>query len=395
MPTSQYDVIILGAGASGLAAAAVASCRGRRVLLLDHAARPGIKVLLAGGGKANFTNKLMGEEFFHSVNPKFVRSALHRFTPQNSIDWATQAGIAIEEREHGQVFCSRSAKDLCRLLIASCNGCDLSLNESISSVTREDNSFIVTTKNRTARASSLVIALGNRAWPQAGATNLGLRLARQFGHKVLEPQPALVGLTMPPDWHLAQMEGLSVPVCLTVPKGKKTLSFTLPLLFTHTGISGPAVLQASLYWQPGEKLLCDFLPNQPLTELFSAREHGKLLVKSLFRRYFPERLAMRLCANTGPEVAESRVAELSRARRMTLQESVHTASLAPLNYEGFAKAEAARGGVSTEHVQSKSMESTLVPGLFFCGEVLDVTGRVGGYNLHWAFASGRAAGAFA
>ena len=395
MPVTQFDVIILGAGASGLSAAALASARGRRVLLLDHAARPGIKVLLAGGGKANFTNMQMSEAFFHSANPKFVRSALHRFTPQDSIDWVTQAGVATEEREHGQVFCSRSAKDLCRLLMASCQKCTLSLNETISRVEKTGDIFAVTTKTSTFTAQSLVIALGSRAWPQAGATNLGLRLARQFGHKVFEPQPALVGLAMPSDWPLFQMEGLSLSVCLTTSCEKKPLSFTLPLLFTHKGISGPAVLQASLYWQQGEKLLCNFLPHTTLAELFSAREHGKLLVKNLLKRHFPERLALRLCEMAGPEVANSKVAEISKAVKAALHQLIHVSSLAPVASEGFARAEVARGGVSTEHIQSKSMESTLVPGLFFCGEVLDITGRLGGYNLHWAFASGRAAGACA
>ena len=395
MQHTEYDVIILGAGASGLSAAAVASARGRRVLVLDHAARPAIKVLLAGGGKANFTNRNMGEGYYHSANPQFVLSALQRFSPEDAIEWVREAGIAIEEREHGQMFCARSAKDLCRLLMDSCQNCTVSLNETIGKVGKSGELFSVATKTDTYTAPSLVIALGSKASPQSGATGLGVQLARQFGHRILEPQPALVGLVMSPDWRLAGMEGISLPACIGIPKGKNPLSFTLPLLFTHAGISGPAVLQISLYWQPGEQLLCNFLPEHNLEDLFAAPENGKLLLKNLLKRVLPERLALRFCDIVGYECADTKVAELPRAIKIPLQKHVHNAILIPAGYEGFAKAEVTSGGVSTDQIQSKTMESNLVPGLFFCGEVMDVTGRVGGYNLHWAFASGRAAGDWA
>lgn len=424
MSKQRFDVIIAGAGASGLMAGKTAAAAGLSVLVLDHAGKAARKIRISGGGKANFTNLNMGPEYYVGSNPQFCRSALARFSPQDSLAWVHNAGIRTEEREHGQVFCRSSANDLASLilgefmdakgeLLTGCKIIDVKKDQFFSVRVKTDDGL-----EKLFLAPSLIIATGGPAWPKTGATSWGLNLARRFGHPVIEFAPALSGLVMPDDWRLAGLAGISLGVTISVteqpfskvasgvkkdgakgekqPAGKRTgrgAAFcshpaeNLSLVFTHTGISGPAALQASLYWQPGQNISIDFLPGFSVHELIE--RSGKLLVKNMLRKIFPDRLADALAPSS---LGGMKVAELSREQREKLAGGVHQHTVRPLATEGFARAEVARGGVDTAKVSSKTMESELVPGLFFCGEVLDVTGRLGGYNLHWAFASGLAAG---
>ncbi|MDR3045923.1 MAG: NAD(P)/FAD-dependent oxidoreductase [Desulfovibrio sp.] len=416
MTRTDTDVLILGAGASGLFCAMTAAARGRRVTLVDHARATGRKVRIAGGGKCNFTNLEMHARHYVGGNPHFPKSALARFTPWDMVSLVSENAIAWEEREHGQLFCLRSADDVADLLEQRCraSGCRFLLDQRVEGVEHDGEAFVVTIapaqvaaaeggtgshaqggtprdaidgpgKPTRLRAASLVVATGSAAWPQIGATDIGHRIARQFGHAVAPSRPVLVPLAMAPQWPLHGLAGIAVPARVTT----AGTSFTLPLLFTHRGISGPAALQASCYWQPGQPVEIDFLPGENLDGLLRAPEHGKLLVRTLLGRLLPDRLAERLVA---PDSAGCRIAELSKAARTALHQAVHAHTAVPTGTEGMRKAEAAAGGVRVDHISSRSMESALRPGLFLTGEVLDVTGQLGGYNLHWAWASGKAAG---
>ena len=403
-----FDCLVLGAGASGLMAAARASARGRRVVVLDGATKAGRKLRLSGGGKANFSNLNMGPEYFVGANPDFCRSALERFRPQDMLDLVQGAGIVVEEREHGQLFCRDAAGQLLTLLMRRClkQGCSFVFDSQASAAWREKRQqgfvFGVQSSRGAYYARSLLVATGGPAWPQIGASALGLELARGFGHQCLPFEPALVGLVMPRDWNFSALAGLSLPVniALEAPDGQSPdrgqpgacfyrglLAEKLPLLFTRRGISGPAALQASLYWRKNMALLVDFLPHTSVNEL--AESQGALLVKNFVRRHMPDRLAHCLVPLA---LAEKKLAQTSRSERDLLHRAVHCQRFVPEGTEDFSRAEVARGGVDTRELSSKSFESKLVPGLYFCGEVLDITGRLGGYNLHWAFASGHAAG---
>lgn len=419
-----FDLVILGAGASGLMCAAVAAGRGKSVLLIDHADKPARKLSITGGGKCNLTNRIVTPNDYVGENPHFCRSALAGFTPDHLLAMLREAGIAVEEREHGQMFCRRSAGDLVDFLLRACEqgGCRLALGENILAAERitpvgdarpDDQAeaapvrFRVRTLTGEYKSRSLVMAMGGPAWPQTGASGRGYELARAFGHRIVPIRPALVGLVMPDNWPLAGLAGISVPasvLLLPLPskagktetsgkQGKKKdaevlAADTLDLLFTHRGVSGPAALQASLYWRKGCRLRLDFLPGLAVEDLLN-QAAGKLLCRSVIRRLLPDRLCDALLP---AELGEKKIAELSRRERDRLHSLLKTHEVAPTRSEGFVRAEVAAGGVSTEEVSSRSMESARVPGLFFCGEILDVTGRLGGYNLHWAFASGNAVG---
>ncbi len=440
-----YDVIILGAGASGLMCGKTAAERGRRTLILEHAEKPGRKLSTTGGGKCNLTNREVRPEDYAGENPQFCRSALARLRPQDLLDWLAAAKVPVEEREHGQMFCARSAKDLLNLLLDDCkrSGCRIATGEKVLAVKAAappDNApqegpadeqaeqaslpprFVVRTTARSYAAYSVVVATGGPAWPQVGATGSGYEFARAFGHRILPIRPALAGLTLPASSPLAGLAGIAVIASIhrslappaeengpetagertEQPSRKRSgktasskpgtlLAESLPLLFTHSGISGPAALQSSLYWKKGDSLRVDFLPGLSFAALLAAPENGRLLPRNLLKKHLPARL----CDVLVPEdMAGIRAAELARAQRDFLHDLAHAFPLTPSGTEGFAKAEVTAGGVSTEEISSRTMESRRMPGLFFCGEVLDVTGRLGGYNLHWAFASGKAAGEF-
>ena len=404
-----FDVIILGAGASGLSCSIAAAARGKSVLLIDHAAKPGRKMLIAGGGKCNLTNKNVSTEDYAGENPLFCRSALSRFTPETFLVELEQARVALEEREEGQIFCARSAKDLVNYFVRQSNelGCRFAMEEKIRSVAplpfilehgsekanaASSTGFGVTTDKGRYCAPSLVIATGGPAYSSVGATGIGYTLARQFGHEVARIRPALTGLILPAGSALTKLSGLSLRVNLSLYGNAspiRQVSRNLPLLFTHKGLSGPTALQASLFWQTGMRLQINFMPEQSLEELLQSPGAGKSLVLNLLKKRLPDRLAEVIVPKG---LAQKKSAELSREQRKELHATLHEHHLAPVGVEGFARAEVTAGGVSTAQVSSRTMESALQEGLFFCGEVLDVTGRLGGYNLHWAFASGKAAG---
>ena len=409
--TGIYDAAILGAGASGLVCAMAASARGRRVLLIEHGAKPGRKLSITGGGKCNLSNRHITPLDYSGENPDFCRSALSRFDVQDMLDFAAGAGISLEEREHGQLFCIRSAKDVVNFLVAQCRktGCALALEEKILGVElttadTESPLFTVETSRGVYRCAKVVVATGGPAWPQVGATGTGYEIARSFGHAIIPIRPALCGFVMRDNWPLATLSGVSLPAAIRVippcrdeadraaakhAPGQSPAAGTLPLLFTHRGLSGPAALQASLYWRKGAVLRIDFLPSVRTEALFDAAGAGKLLCRTILKRHLPGRF----CDALLPEaLGVKKTAELSRRERTDIEALVHAHDLVPAGTEGFSRAEVTAGGVSTRDVSSRSMESSRQTGLYFCGEVLDVTGRLGGYNLHWAFASGMAAG---
>jgi len=407
----SYDVAVLGAGASGLVCAHTAALGGCRVLLVDHADKAGRKLAVTGGGRCNFTNRNVTPGDYSGENPHFCRSALAGFTPEQSMALMQEAGIPFEEREQGQLFCLRPASEFVRFLVRRCEaaGCRFAYGEKVVAVEKQDGDagFAIRTAASTYAARNVVVALGGPAWPQVGASGFGYELARRFGHRVTSIHPALVGFVMDQSWPLAGLQGLSLSVTIAVmpdhgdsielgktraPSGRKRghdLPEPLPLLFTHGGISGPASLQASLYWRRGMALHVDFLPSIRLDALLHAPENGKLLCRSLLKKHLPDRLAELLCP---PQAADVKCASLSRALREALCAAVHAHIMRPVGTEGFTRAEVTAGGVSTQEVSSRTMQSERASGLYFCGEILDVTGRLGGYNLHWAFASGHAVG---
>lgn len=381
----HYDVVILGAGASGLWAAMTAAKRGKSVCVVDHGKRAGRKVLIAGGGKCNFTNLEMTPADFVSRNPHFVKSALARFTPWDMVAFLGRHDICWEEREFGRLFCRDSAEEIVSALLSECRKARVvfRLEEEIRGVVKK-GAFEVTLGTGTVTAAACLIALGGPAWPQVGATDAGHRIAKQFGHTIIPARPALVPLTLPSDWALRGLTGIALPVTLAV-GGKR---FTENLLFTHKGISGPVVLQASCHWERGREIVADFLPGKRVEALL-AEAGGKPLVRTVLSRFLPERLAEALLTT---HLGARQIAQLTAKELALLAHLVHTHPIAPVGTEGMRKAEATGGGVDTADVSSKTMESRFTPGLYLTGELLDVTGQLGGYNLHWAWASGQAAG---
>ncbi len=385
--SAGFDAIILGAGPAGLTAAAVASMRGKRILLLDKSARPGAKLLLAGGGKGNVTNRSVTPADYVGENPGFTGPALAAFTPDMLLRRLAQAGIAVEEREYGQIFCTTSAKAVLDMLLRAASGCRIEKGITVDRVETGKDGFTLHCGDGVFHAPKLALATGGPAWPQCGADDSGLRLTHSLGHRIVPVRPVLAPLVLPPESPLVGLAGISVPVTIRCDVTGAP-AFTTPLLFTHKGISGPAVLQLSCWWRKGSALSIDFLPGQDAAALLDAAS-GKSTPLSLFCRLLPERLCRALLP---PELADRRAAELSRASRTRLAACLHAHTETPLRSEGLQRAEASAGGVDTAEVDPQSMESRIVPGLFFCGEVLDVAGRLGGYNLHWAWASGEAAG---
>jgi len=386
----QFDVIVLGAGAAGLMCASVAGQRGRRVALLEHNGQPGRKILISGGGRCNFTNLHCGPGNFLSENPHFAKSALALYQPQDFIDLVERYGIAWHEKTLGQLFCDESARAIVEMLLAEAKlgGVELVLNtHEIQVQGSASGGFCVATSQGEFTSESLVVATGGLSIPLMGATGLGYDLARQFGLAVVQPRPALVPLLLGGDeagW--TELAGVAAHVVAQAGGAE----FREKMLVTHRGLSGPAVLQASSYWRPGEALTLDFAPQFPTgTKLLGAlREPGArrdlAALKQALREVLPQRLANRLAevaahgwSNTALDECESRV---------------HRWEMHPVGTEGFAKAEVTAGGVDTAGLQARTMEARTVPGLFFIGEVVDVTGHLGGFNFQWAWSSGVAAG---
>ncbi len=392
MPTlSPYDVIIIGAGAAGMMCALTAGQRGRRVLLLDHLDRPGAKILISGGGRCNFTN-LEGDraERFLSANPHFAKSALGRYSPRDFLDLVEGYGIAWHEKTLGQLFCDGSAKQIVAMLEEECakGGVETKLLTRIAAITKPDENFHVETPGETYAAPSLVIATGGPSIPKMGATGFAYDVARQFGLKVVEPRPALVPLTLGVDDRLFEsLSGVSLDVVARLGKA----SFREAALFTHRGLSGPAILQISSYWRHGDTLALDLLPGTDaralLTEAKRARPNAE--PRTILREQFPDRLADVLADRLGlvGPLHGHKDAALAAAGAQ-----LNGWPFTPNGSEGFAKAEVTIGGVSTDGLDQRSLMAKKVPGLHFIGEGVDVTGWLGGYNFQWAWASGRAAG---
>ena len=397
---ATYDAIVLGAGAAGLFCAAAAGQRGRRVLLIDCADKPGKKILISGGGRCNFTNLHTAADRFLSQNPHFAKSALSRFTPQDFIALVEHYGIAWHEKTLGQLFCDGSARQIVDMLLEECakGQVDLRCGAAISAVSHAGGNFSVSAGTRTASAPSLVIATGGPSIPQMGATGFAYDLARQFGLKVVEPRPALVPLTLGgEDLLFRELSGVAAPVEMRCGKA----SFREAALFTHRGLSGPAVLQISSYWKRGDQLQVNFLPDHPADWLLTAkRARPRIGLRKLLGETLPDRLAVRLCDQLGElislgggTIADRELGAMTGRDLAAVQARLADWRFTPNGSEGFAKAEVTAGGISTAELSSQTMEARRVPGLYAIGEAVDVTGWLGGYNFQWAWASGAAAGA--
>jgi predicted Rossmann fold flavoprotein len=386
--TATHDVIVLGAGAAGMMCAAVAGQRGRRVLLIEHAAEPGKKILISGGGRCNFTNLGVTGERYLSQNPHFAKSALSRYTPQDFLALVERYGIVWHEKTLGQLFCDGSARQIVAMLLAECEKgpVDVACDVPIGEVGHADGLFQVTAGGRTAIAPSLIIATGGPAIPKMGATGFAYDLARRFGLKVVQPRPALVPLTLSGEEALFQsLSGVSADIVARCGKA----AFREAALFTHRGLSGPAILQVSSYWRHGDQIGVDFLPDRPAGWLLDAkRENPRVTLRRLLRDALPERLADTLCVQLG---VDGDLGNLSDRVLMAAQARLADWRFTPNGSEGYAKAEVTAGGISTADLSSRTMEARRVPGLFAIGEAVDVTGWLGGYNFQWAWASGWAA----
>ena len=385
----DYDAIILGAGAAGLMCAAQAGQRGRRVLVLERAEQPGKKILISGGGRCNFTNLGAGPDNYLSANPHFAKSALASYNPRDFLDLVERHGIAWHEKTLGQLFCDGSAKQIVAMLLEECaqGGAALRCSQDITSVTH-DGAFCVTTQSGTFRAPALVIATGGPSIPKMGATGYAYDLARQFGLKVVEPRPALVPLTLGGDDVLfREIAGVAAPVLAEAGRAR----FAEAALFTHRGLSGPAILQVSSFWKPGDPVSIDFLPQRGDGWLLDAkRANPRTALRALLREGLPQRLADILAERLAltAELGNLPDAALREAEAQLARWQFH-----PNGTEGFAKAEVTVGGISTAELSSTTMEARRVAGLYAIGEAVDVTGWLGGYNFQWAWASGAAAGA--
>jgi len=412
--TNNYDVIIIGVGASGLMAAVHAAKRGRKTLVVDHGAPAGRKMLISGGGKCNITNRWVSTTDYYGADTSFCKFALKHFPPEAVLQLLQKAKIETEEREHGRIFCKKGANEIVSYLVrsakdsgvrflmnakvsevshspyASCMRCDelaFKQSDSVSLSVKKSGIFCVKCEESTFEASHLLIATGGLAWPQIGATHFGYAIAKQFGHTVTPLRPALSGFILPPASPLLNLQGISLDVQIQI-KGKNKI-IEEPLLFTHRGISCPAALQVSCFWEKGDIVTINFLPSEDIISRMHDPDNGKLAVKSLVTQFLPERLVKALIPE---QLSERKVAELSKHNRKIIAGYIHHYTVLPEAVEGFSKAEATLGGISTHELNPQSMESLRVKGLFFAGEVIDITGKLGGYNIHWAFASGSIAG---
>ena len=389
----HHDVIIIGAGAAGLMCAATAGYRGRDVLVLDNAKQAGRKILISGGGRCNFTNQKVEPANFICGNPHFVKSALARYRSSDFIELVERHGIEYHERDHGQLFCNDSAKDIVTMLMTECEwaGNKIQLRTEITAVAQQENGhFSLITSNGDFSCESLVIATGGLSMPKLGASPYGYKIAQQFGLKVLPTQAGLVPFT----WHAEQkirfepLSGIAVPSTITAADGTQ---FTEALLFTHRGLSGPAVLQISNYWQPGEAISINLLPGENALEKIelALKNHPKQSLRNTLSHWLPKRLVEALFEEVQLDKALN---QLGHGERETLADALNNWSIMMNGTEGYRTAEVTLGGVDTNELSSKTMQANNVTGLFFIGEVMDVSGWLGGFNFQWAWASGVAAG---
>jgi predicted Rossmann fold flavoprotein len=387
----HFDTIIIGGGAAGLFCAATAGKRSKRVLVLESSERVGKKILISGGGRCNFTNLGTSPANFLSANPNFCRSALSRYTPQDFLALVQKHGIAVKEKAAGQLFCAKSAKDIVQLLLSECRDAGVTLQTSalVSEIAFSGKVFHVTTAATTYTTTALVIATGGLSYTRLGASDFGYRVAKQFKISVLMTKPALVPLLFDAadQKRFGALAGIATPVII---RCGKTM-FQDDLLFTHRGLSGPAALQISSSWQKGVGVTVDFLPGKDLQSEWLALKEKKdrRLPKNILAGLLPDRLAEALCLNAIPERP---LMEISDRDLKSWVQKIHAWPILPTGTEGYHNAEVTLGGVDTKALSSKTMECESVKGLYFIGEVLDVTGHLGGYNFQWAWASGFAAG---
>ncbi len=383
-------MLIIGAGAAGMMCAIEAARRGRSVLLLDHSTKLAEKIRISGGGRCNFTNLNAQPENYISTNPHFCRSALARYTPQDFITWLNKAGLGYHEKKLGQLFCNESSTAIIAMLKNECDavGVQWMMPCSVNQVAYGDAFSVVTTRG-TCNAQSLVIASGGLSIPKIGATPFGYHVAEQFGIPMTKLKPGLVPLSFHPDeWApYADLAGISVDAI--VHYGEQ--SFRENLLFTHRGLSGPAILQISSYWEHGQPLHINLLPDNNVLELFAQQRDSRMLLSNFLAQYLPHRFADTWCAQL-PE--NKPLVQYSEKEIATLAAKLHDSQITPSGTLGYAKAEVTCGGVDTHALSSKTMQANDVPGLYFIGEVVDVTGQLGGYNFQWAWASGYAAGQY-
>ena len=388
MNMEQRDVVIIGAGAAGMMCGMVAGARGRSVLLIDHARNIGEKIRISGGGRCNFTNLGTTAAHFLCRNPHFVKSALGRYQPQDFVDLVEAHGIAWHEKAKGQLFCNESAVQIVDMLKAelAAVGAEIWAGTTVEKVS---HGFEITTSRGVVRAESLVVASGGKSIPKIGASGFGYALAAQFGLEVLPTRAGLVPLTFGAGdlAHFREMAGVSLPVVVSCGAGR----FADELLFTHRGLSGPAILQISSFWQEGEAVTIDLLPSGGVREAVAAAraEAGGQAVQTMLARLLPKKLARYMAARFG---FDGTVSDLAKTDIAALETLLRAWQVLPIGTEGYRTAEVTLGGVCTDDLEAKTMQARAVPGLFFVGEVVDVTGWLGGYNFQWAWASGAAAG---
>ncbi len=392
----QVDVVVIGAGAAGLMCAAVAGQRGKRVVLIDHASVLAEKIRISGGGRCNFTNLYAGPANYLSDNPHFCKSALARYTPQNFLSLMKRYHIAYHEKHKGQLFCTDSAEQIIHMLREECQagGVDLKLSCHIKQLSRQEELFCISTDQGEIRAASLVIATGGLSIPKIGATDFAFRIAKQFDLPVIAPTPALVPLTFEStDWQtFVPLAGISLEVDIETGTKKQRGYFREDLLFTHRGLSGPAVLQISSYWQQGSEIRINLLPEVGLAEqLIQEKASSRKNLGNVVAQYLPARLAEGWLQLGGYQ-ADQRISDMQDKTLRALGDSVNNWKITPNGSEGYRKAEVTRGGVDTRTLSQQTMMVKAVPGLYFIGESVDVTGWLGGYNFQWAWASGVAAG---
>ncbi|ATZ73329.1 aminoacetone oxidase family FAD-binding enzyme [Idiomarina sp. X4] len=389
---SKWDVIVIGAGAAGLHCAAHAAKRGKSVLVLDHAKQAGKKILISGGGRCNFTNMSAGPDNFLSSNPHFCKSALSRYTQWDFIGLVAEYGIPYHEKTLGQLFCDDSAKDIVRMLMSECDryGARVQLRTDIVSVDFDDE-YCLDTSRGEYRSDKLVVACGGLSMPKLGATPLGYQIAEQFGHSIVPVRAGLVPFTLQEDdkERFAELSGVAVPVTAEANDGY----FREAMLFTHRGVSGPAILQVSSYWQPGEAVTINLLPDLDAYEWLKdqQKQQPKTQLNTVLQAHFPKRMVTALAEHHQWPLS-NKLADTSNAQFHTIADNLNRWQLKPNGTEGYRTAEVTLGGINVDEVSSKTMESQKQPGLYFIGEVLDVTGWLGGFNFQWAWSSGFACG---
>ena len=387
----KCDVVVIGAGAAGMMCAIRAGQRGRSVIVVDHATAPGEKIRISGGGRCNFTNVHASPKNYLSANPHFCKSALARYTPRDFIALVDSYGIAWHEKTLGQLFCDDSAKDIIRMLLEEMKAANvkLSLKRTVDGIEKTADGFRIQTSEGPIEASSLVVASGGKSIPKMGATGLAYKIAEQFGLSVLEPRPGLVPLTLDPALleRLAPLSGVAVDA--EIRHGKT--GFREALLFTHRGLSGPAVLQISSYWREGDEITLVVEPEADLLGTLKAarRENGKQAVQTVLAEHLPKRLAQFFVEN---HKVAGHLAEQNDKALQAIVDAVQRWSIKPSGSEGYRTAEVTLGGVDTSGLDSKTMQAKSTPGLYFIVECVDVTGWLGGYNFQWAWASGHVAG---